>query len=119
MECPREWIKPKFDRRHVASAARVAVEAQLDEHTVSLDCPACGCTGLLGGVLVDEEPGDHDDDEPWMQWVTQTFDAVAFHCVACKLHLEGEQELDAGTIASQFSKDNLRDIREEEEYAND
>ena len=107
------------ERRYVADAAKVAVRAQLGNDSTECECPACGCVGILSGNLTNEEVIDRDEDEPWCRWVNQTYSAELFRCVACKLHLEGEQELDAAAISNEFEKVSLQEAYDEPDYGND
>lgn len=107
------------ERKHVAAAAQMAVRAQIDEESLEEECPACGCIGILRGDLAEEEVGEPDDDEPWLRLVTQSYSAEEFRCVACRLHLEGEVELIAGEISTDFQKTNVQEFYDEEDYGND
>jgi hypothetical protein len=73
----------------------------------------------LSGELVHEEAGERHEEEPWLRWVSQSYAADRVRCVACRLQLMGEQEIEAAGVATEFQKDNLEEAYEEEEYGND
>jgi hypothetical protein len=114
-----ETGRSKDERGHIAAAARIAVEAQLHSTSVEQECPACGCVGVLSGEQVDEEVGEASDDEPWMHWVTLYVSAEHFHCVACKLRLDGQQELEAAEVGTEFETEALQELHDDEDYGND
>ncbi|HWO18325.1 MAG TPA: hypothetical protein VNO30_06100 [Kofleriaceae bacterium] len=107
------------ERKHVAAAAKIAVQAQVGDSSTDVTCPACQCVGILSGDQIDEEFIDRDEDEPWLRWVKQTYAAERFRCVACKLHLEGEQELEVAEISTEFEKEKLQEAYDDDDYGND
>jgi hypothetical protein len=111
------------DRQHIGAAAHVAIQARMFEGCIEWECPACACVGVLSGELVDEELGEPEeawsDDEPWLRRVKRTYASEHFQCVACRLELAGEEELAVAEVASEFEKEVMEEVSEEEEYGND
>jgi hypothetical protein len=94
-------------------------------------CPACSSSGFLGGTLwneevVDTKPGggEYGPDgeayfEPPSETVEKTFTVEAFECPVCALHLFGTNEIRAAELPEEFSENETRERKFEQDYGND
>lgn len=89
----------------------------LDHHWQQI-CPACGCTGFLGGDRGDEEVIDQDFSSGY-ETVNQYFSPMEFYCPTCHLHLEGEEALIVADLAEDYSEEIEREMEYEPDYGND
>lgn len=89
----------------------------LDHHWQQI-CPACTCTGFLGGDRADEEVIDQDFSSGY-ETVNQYFSPMEFYCPTCQLHLEGEEALIVAGLAEDYSEEIEREMEYEPDYGND
>lgn len=82
-------------------------------------CPACGAPARLDGFVFDEVLGEHVDNEPWLRWVTRHHEAESLRCVACKLALDGVQELEAAELETEFEKKVTQQSEDDGDYGNE
>lgn len=86
----------------------------------SVQCPVCGCDAGLGGERWREDAASSEIDyESWTESIEITYVTTGFHCVACKLHLEGREELDLAEMDKTFSIIEEREPDYEPDYGND
>ena len=93
-----------FERRFggLASEIRIgAIElalntliAQIRDDTVSVACPACSSSALLGGINRVESIDTHSDYPGYAVFL----EAEWLRCAACELRLEGEEELEEAGV---------------------
>ena len=94
---------------------RLVFEA-VDEHA----CPSCTCIGAIAGEEWETvETGEHEPEEPWLQWVDTHYGTLAFKCQACDLALQSAQEVVAAGIREVFTKTDLKPVEAGEEYMNE
>jgi hypothetical protein len=83
-------------------------------------CPACGATGIIGGILWDEVVSDDQDpDDPTIEIVDQTYVSEEFRCFTCGLTLVGRREVLAAGLPEEFYDRDERERKFEPEYGND
>jgi hypothetical protein len=94
-------------------------------------CPACLSAGFLGGTLWEEEviesepiwsasrPEDEDYVEALSETVRKTFTAEEFVCPVCDLRLSGSKEIVSAEMPNEFSTEEVRERKFEDEYGND
>lgn len=83
-------------------------------------CPVCGCEGAVGGEFWNEEVSSAErEDEPWMELVEATYVTSGFRCAACRLKLDGREELDLAGIDEEFVTTEEREPDYEPDYGND
>lgn len=84
------------------------------------DCPSCGASGILGGVLWHEEVSDeYDEYDPYVEFVEKTYSAEEFICPTCGLHLSGTRELAVTKLPEEFYETEEREREFEPDYGND
>jgi hypothetical protein len=84
------------------------------------ECPACGATGVIGGLLWDEVVSEEQDpDDPTVEIVDLTYLSGEFHCLTCGLALEGRREVIAAGLPDEFYDRDERERSFEPEYGND
>lgn len=114
--------RSQIDVANLAATSKVAVEAQIGEHSVSETCPACGCAGLLTGTFEDEVDAPDDayseDDPPWVRWVLRYHSSDSFRCTGCQLQLDGIAELEAASVPTEFDKQEQKEY-DDGDYGND
>jgi hypothetical protein len=83
-------------------------------------CPACGATGIIGGILWDTVVSDDQDhDDPTIEVVDLTYVSEEFRCFTCALTLEGRREVLAAGLPEEFYNRDERERRFEAEYGNE
>ena len=83
-------------------------------------CPACEAHAVIGGVIWDEQVSeDIDPDNPWVEFVNETYLSEEFHCPTCGLHLNGRREIGATDLPEEFYKVEEREREFEPEYGNE
>lgn len=94
-------------------------------------CPACLCSGFVGGTLWNEEviasePGwSRTDDcgeeyqEPPTETVEKSFTVEIFECPVCGLHVYGTKEIEAAELPDEFTETEEREREFGEDYGND
>lgn len=125
-------FKEDFEKEHKGAKQRekIAEESKSltwNDHTWDgrdrCKCPACSCSGFLGGSLWNEEvtPWESSDSEDWppMETLEKTFSAELFVCPTCKLRLYGTKEISAADLPSEFYETEERVREFEDEYGND
>ncbi|AZF48727.1 MULTISPECIES: hypothetical protein [unclassified Pseudomonas] len=88
------------------------------DHHWEQTCPACTCTGFLGGDRADEEVIDQDFGSGY-ETVNEFYSPMEFYCPTCQLHLEGEDALDEAGLSDEYSEESEREMEYEPEYGND
>jgi hypothetical protein len=84
------------------------------------ECPACKCSGVLGGDSTFEDPADDQADaDDGFEIVERGFNPVEFHCPTCGLVLVGEEALSVANLADEFIETEEREIEYGPEYGND
>lgn len=84
------------------------------------DCPACGCSAVLGGEKDYEElTEDQDEVTPGYEEVETTYTPADFACIECSLRLSGTEELEAGGLGEEIVEIEEREISYEPDYGND
>lgn len=89
----------------------------LDQHWKQ-ECPACACTGFMGGDRVDEQVINQDHHSGYED-VEIFYSPVEFYCPNCELHLEGYEEIEATNLEEDFIEEIEREIEYEPDYGND
>lgn len=90
------------------------------------ECPACSAKSFVAGQQVHEEiidtiPGywDNDGSYPDEEEVEREFSSEEFICLACDLHLFGQDEIDVAGLPITHTETERREREYEEEYGNE
>lgn len=91
-------------------------------------CPACTGKAFVAGIKVHEEiveieqgyePSEHDVGSYGFEIVECQYSGEQFHCPVCDLALDGNDELEAAGIDTEFEDTQEREMSYEPEYGND
>ncbi len=130
-----ERFRAQFVEAHNKSAKRAQLIADSEnirpwshykEFSINIDdyvsqkCPACGATGVLGGILWSEEVSEEqDDDDPTVEYVDKSYLSEEFRCFTCGFVAEGRREVLGAGITEEFYETDTRERRFEPEYDNE
>jgi hypothetical protein len=91
----------------------------LDDWEELVDCPACGNSGVVEGELFDREFNRVDEENPWLTYFNEYYDATKFRCSYCDLKLDGSKEIELAGMKTDFVRE-VEDIPDyEPDYGND
>ena len=127
-----EFGKRKKGEREQAIAASKAQRAYFfvsGPHEGDADwpmkCPACTARAYMTGSLQEEivlEERDDFEDDGYVhseETVEKYYTAEEFFCPTCGLQLDGEIEIEAAGMSTEFTRTETRERRYEEEYDNE
>ncbi|CAI8824899.1 HNH endonuclease [Pseudomonas sp. IT-232MI5] len=119
----KDHTKKEIEQLQIASRNFNSIY-YLDSFRYALDhhweetCPACTCTGFLGGDREDEEVIERDYGSGY-ETVNEYYAPMEFYCPTCQLHLEGEDALQEANLAEDYTHESEREMEYEPEYGND
>jgi hypothetical protein len=84
------------------------------------ECPACKCSGVLGGDPTFEEPAeDQSGADDGFEIIESGYNPVEFHCPTCALVLVGEEALSLADLGDEYIETVEREIEYGPDYGND
>lgn len=87
----------------------------------TIKCPSCSANGIMGGELVTEEILETQYDAEIGAWelVGRQFIGEQFRCPACRLELNGYDELGYANLPADHEDTDGREMEYEPDYGND
>lgn len=89
-----------------------------NDHEWRQVCPACQTDGWLGGDKWHEEVNEEVFGNSLWESVERIYSANEFICPACRLHLQGSDEVEAASIEGNHTELEEREVEHEPDYGN-